>query len=209
MAGCKTAGETRLPEEGEAALSGEASPGAESGSSFSFAELSKLVFWFGSGAGGWSTVLTVRDDGTFAGEYRDSDVGSCYLCNFTGTLTEPVQVNDYTYSVKLAQIELAEEPGTEELRDGIHILYSEPYGLDDAEELLFYLPGAPVSELPEEYQGWMTGYGDSIGAQLPFYGLYNVNAGQGFSSHEKASIDDEAACIPQEEAEIQKSGGDA
>lgn len=160
--------------------------------SFSFTDLSNLEFWFGSGAGAWRTVLTVQDDGTFEGEYLDSDMeigdaypnGTQYFCSFTGEFTEPVKVDEYTYSVKIEQIKLAEEPGIEEIKDGIKFVYREPYGLDDAEEILFYLPGAPVQELPKEYRNWMNGYGDHIDTQLPFYGLYNVNTGRGFSSHE-------------------------
>lgn len=158
-------------------------PNYKSLAPFSFADLSPLEFWFASGAGGWCTILTVHDDGTFEGEYRDSDMGSMRLCNFTGKLSEPVKVNDYTYSVKLEQIKLAREPGGEAWRDGIKITYSVPYGLDDADELLFYLPGAPVEALPEGYRNWMETYGDYIGTELPFYGLYNVSGEEGYSSH--------------------------
>lgn len=158
-------------------------PNYKSLGSFSFVDVSHLEFWFGSGAGAWCTVLTVHNDGTFEGEYRDSDVGSMWLCNFTGKFSEPIKVNDYTYSVWLEQIKLEGVPGTEEIKDGIKLMYSNPYGLDDAEELLFYLPGAPVRELPEGYQSWMRSYGDYIGTELPFYGLYNVNGEQGYSSH--------------------------
>lgn len=159
------------------------SPNYKSLASFSFADLAPLEFWFASGAGAWGTVLTVHSDGTFAGNYHDSDMGSMRLCDFTGKFSDPVQVNDYTYSVKLEQLKLEREPGDEEWKDGIKLTYSEPYGLDDAKELLFYLPGAPVEELPEGYQSWMRSYGDYIGTELPFYGLYNVNGEQGYSSH--------------------------
>lgn len=158
-------------------------PNYKSLGSFSFADVSRLEFWFGSGAGAWCTVLTVHNDGTFEGEYHDSDVDVMRLCNFTGKFSEPVRVNDYTYSARLEQIKLERTPGTEAVKDGIKIIYSEPYGLDDAEELLFYLPGAPVQELPEAYQGWMRGYGNYIGTELPFYGLYNVSGEQGYSSY--------------------------
>jgi uncharacterized protein YecT (DUF1311 family) len=179
---------------------------------FSFADISNLEFWFGSGAGAWRTVLTVHNDGTFEGEYSDFDMGAvgtsypngiCTLCRFTGKFTEPVKVDDYTYSVKLKKIELEKDPDTEEIKDGIKLIYSTPNGLDNADELLFYLPGAPVQELPEEYRSWAGGYGDSIDTELPFYGLFNVRAGQGFSSHKKATIDDELAFLEQEAASLE------
>ena len=159
----------------------------ENRSSFSFADISNLEFWFGSGAGAWRTVLNVREDGSFAGEYLDDDMGSKtrYLCNFSGRFTEPEKVDEYTWSVRIEHLEFENEPDTKEIRDRLTYIYREPYGLEDAEELLFYLPGKPVEELTEECLMWMHGYGDIIDTRLPFYGLYNVNAKSGFSSHEK------------------------
>ena len=39
---------------------------------------------------------------------------------------------------------------TYKIKDEIRYVYLEPYGLDDAEILLFYLEGAPLEELPED-----------------------------------------------------------
>ena len=49
----------------------ETQPAAE----FSFADLRRLQFRFSSGAGAWSTLLAVRPDGSFYGEYHDTDMG--------------------------------------------------------------------------------------------------------------------------------------
>jgi hypothetical protein len=165
------------------------SSGEEHSAAFSFADVSNLQFWFGSGAGGWCTVLNIAEDGSFSGEYMDSELGAqtTYLCDFTGQFSQPIQVNDDTYSVQLESISYERESGTEEraVVEGYDWTYSytEPYGLDDATELLIYLPGTPVADLPEGYQRWMSGYGDEIGSELPFYGLYNVNGEQGLSSY--------------------------
>lgn len=167
---------------------------------FAFADVSNIEFWFGSGVGSWRTVLYVHEDGTFEGKYSDADMDVMYLCDFTGKLTQPEKVNEYTYSAKVEAIELAQEPDTKKVEGDKTYIYSTPYGLDDAEEILFYLPGAPLQELPEEYLSWARSYGDSIGTELPFYGLYNVNAQQGFSSHKKFTIYDELAYLEQEEA---------
>lgn len=51
--------------------------------------------------------------------------------------------NDYTYSMGIAEISYEKEAGTEEVIDGIQYYYTAPYGLEDTEELLLYLPGAP------------------------------------------------------------------
>lgn len=182
---------------------------------FSFADLSNLEFWFGSGAGAWYTLLYVNEDGTFHGEYHDSDMGDTgegypngtyYVSDFRGKFTEPEKVDDDTYMVKIENMVLEQDPGKEEIKDEMKYVYSEPYGLDNANEFLIYLPGIAVSDLPEGFKSWMTSYGDEIGSTLPFYGLYNVNAEEGFSGQEmepSVSIDEELAGVAQEAADLE------
>lgn len=171
----------------------EAVQGEEEGA-FSFSDLAGLEFCFASGAGAWSTEMTVHDDGSFSGIYHDTDMGSAgdgypngtvYRCDFSGQFTQPVKINEYTYSMQIAEIDYVKEAGTEEIIDGVKYCYSEVYGLDDAKDILIYLPGAPLAELPEEFRSWV-GYYDLSGTtdtELPFYGLYNETGQCGFSSY--------------------------
>lgn len=224
LTGCGTSSEDDVPlveDERKTDVTTESDEATESGvqeisetekdseSKFSFADISDLEFWFSSGAGGWSTVLIINEDGIFEGEYHDSDMGemdeeypkgTMYLSNFTGKFTKPQKVNEYTYSMKIESIELYKEPDTEEIKDGIRYIYSEPYGLNDADEILIYLPGASLQELPEEYRSWV-GYYDlnnTSDTELPFYGLYNVRPQYGFSSYEHvedSTIDEELSNV--------------
>ncbi len=79
---------------------------------------------------------------------------------------------------------------TEEIRDGIRYIYSDAYGLDNPKEILIYLPGMPIEDLPEGYLSWVAGnwqmdYEFTVNnINLPFYGLYNVSGEQGFSSYD-------------------------
>lgn len=41
----------------------------------SFSEFQDIEFYFASGAGGWRTVMQIEADGSFSGEYSDSDMG--------------------------------------------------------------------------------------------------------------------------------------
>lgn len=162
---------------------------------FSFARLKQLNFYFASGVGGWATELAINGDGSFSGVYFDGEMGVCgeefpngteYRCDFTGQFSTPVKVNDYTYSVRLDALTYEKTAGTEEIIDGKRYCYSDAYGLDGAEEILIYLPDAPLEELPEEYRGWV-GYYDLSNAEesgLPYYGLYNVAEQCGFSSYD-------------------------
>lgn len=160
----------------------------------SFSAFAQLEFSFLSGAGGWATYLTIEPDGSFYGKFFDGELGvtdveypdgTMYQCDFAGKFTEPEKVDAFTWSVRIQEISYEKEPGTEEIIDGRLYCYAEPYGLDGAEELLIYEPGAPLAELPEEYRSWV-GYYDLSRTEdtgLPFWGLYNVAQECGFSSY--------------------------
>ena len=133
LAGC---GETLPPptpsEQPEA--TGAPQPAVEHG--FTFAELRQYEFVFASGAGSWGTVLYVRPDGSFSGTFSDTtweeyggSTRAVLLCSeFTGQFTEPVRVNDYTYSVRIARIDYERAVGEEAFADGFHYYYTEPQG---------------------------------------------------------------------------------
>ena len=158
-----------------------------------FSQLKNLEFYFASGAGGWRTVLHIDGSGGFSGTYSDSDMGGSgedgiwriqYRCDFTGQFTQPVRVNDYTWSVRIDEIAYEKEAGTEEVIDGTQYCYTGPYGLEDAEDILIYLPGAPLGQLPQEFRSWV-GYSENTRDELPFYALNNTVHQQGFSSYDR------------------------
>lgn len=72
----------------------EGEPGSQSrDGAFSFADLDGLSFCFSGGAGSWDTTFSIRPDGSFSGEYIDSDMGNrdtaypggtVYQCRFEG-----------------------------------------------------------------------------------------------------------------------------
>ena len=151
----------------------------------SFADLRNVEFYFASGAGAWSTTMMIQADGSFAGEYLDSDMNIQYYCAFSGQFAPLVKVNEYTYSTQIDAIQYENEVGTEEAKDGILYRYSDAYGLENAENILIYLPGAPLAELPQEFRSWV-GYHDlayTEDTELPFFGLYNEADQCGFSGY--------------------------
>lgn len=156
---------------------------------FSFDDLKYSEFCFSSGAGGWATLLTVSADGSFSGEYFDGDLGVTgenypngteYQCVFNGQFTEPVKINDYTYSVQISELYYEHEEGTQEIIDGRRYIYTDVYGFDDAENILIYLPGAPMEELPEEFRSWLY----TSDTTLQYYALNNEVWQQGFHSYD-------------------------
>ena len=149
-------------------------------------------FSFASGAGGWSTELMINDDGSFTGDYHDSDMGdmgddypngTIYVCKFSGRFGDVKKVNDTTYSMHLQEISLENEVGDEWIEDDVRYVASEPYGLDNADEIMVYLEGTPTADLPEEFLSWIAmpqAWGENIPDVLPCQGLYNVAAQEGF-----------------------------
>ena len=78
-----------------------------------FEDLSGYTFEFSSGAGAWSTYFTIEKDGSFAGNYHDSDMGSTgdgydhgtlYYSEFSGHFTDLTKVDDTTYEMTLSDI---------------------------------------------------------------------------------------------------------
>lgn len=160
---------------------------------FSFADVADREFYFSSGAGAWRTVLYIHEDGSFDGQYLDSDMGdrgdeypygTAYYSEFSGSFTQPEKVDEMTYRFRIDTLKYALDFG-EEIKDGIYYHYVEAYGLADAEELYMYLPGSKIADLPEAYRSWVGYYNlDSMQeTELSFYGLYNENAETGFSSY--------------------------
>ena len=78
-----------------AALLLSAVTAAAEGAEVSFGELSGLIWEFSSGAGGWSAGLRIGEDGSFTGDFHDSEMGdmgeeypngTIYCCSFSGRI---------------------------------------------------------------------------------------------------------------------------
>lgn len=152
---------------------------------------------FSSGAGAWRTLLTLNADGTFTGEYSDSDMGdmddtypngTLYLCSFSGRF-EVLSSDGYATSLRLAELTCKDEPGRTELVDGVRRIYSEPIGLYVyeeerlAENLILYTPDTPVATLDEEMLYWWPGhFKDVTPDTLECCALWSPESGAAFFS---------------------------
>lgn len=150
-------------------------------------------FTFMSGAGGWSTMLTINPDGSFTGNYYDSDMGDSgdgydateYVSTFHGKFKNIQKKDDYTYVMQIDTLETEETQDTwiEETEYGkVRYVASAPYGLDGGTNFELYLPGTPVSSLSTEYIDWvrMPMALDEGATTIPGYGFYNVEEKDGF-----------------------------
>ncbi len=169
-------------------LETEVAPTAET---LSFGDI-PADYIFCSGAGAWRTFLTLNDDGTFVGEYTDSNMGEIgdgypkgtqYRCSFSGSFSTPEKIDDYTYSMELESITIDHTIGETYIEEGIQYIYTEPYGLENAKELYIYLPGKPISELPDGFLMWAH-LDTTVTSVIPAdtYGIYNIDDEEAFIS---------------------------
>ena len=147
-------------------------------------------FVFASGAGAWATVINLEDEGSFVGEYHDSEMGftgdgfphgTVYISTFSGKFTRPEPVNEYTYIMRLASFSTEKQLGEEYYENDIRYIVSEPYGFNNAYEFYIFLPGAPINQLPEDFLAWAH-LNSNLRKTLPsgYYGIYNITDGSGF-----------------------------
>ncbi len=191
--------ETGAPKDGDAAEP-ESAPEPEAEAPLegdAFLESLSGTYMFCSGAGGWSTDLTLLPDGSFTGVYHDSDMGTgdpekypggiVYICRFSGRFTRPEQLDETTWSLAIESLEL-EHPadGTEEFADGVCYIYSEPYGLEGTKAMTVYLPDTPVEGLSEDVlwaargpYDWQATDEGTLGLTI----LYNEPQGSGFARY--------------------------
>lgn len=173
--------ETEEPSEPEEAPAPEPVP-------ISSLEGMPLEFAFSSGAGAWATMITLNADGTFSGEYHDSDMGdmgeeypngTVYISTFSGKFTDMRQVDEYTCSMHLGSVTTERAVGDEWIEDGVRYIASEPAGIDGGRTFLLFMPGAPTGTMDEDFRYWDQG-GMTSGETISGFGLYNVDEGTGF-----------------------------
>ena len=151
-----------------------------------FADLAERQFEFSSGAGGWSENFTIEKDGFFTGLYNDSDMGAgtCYSSSYTGHFTNLTKINEYTYTMELADISYKETVGTEEIVDNVRYIYMGSYCLGTADTLTVHLPGTPLSELPEGIEFWI-GYANGNEEELTMITIVDDAHGYGIYSYDR------------------------
>lgn len=157
-----------------------------------------IDFMFASGTGGWSTVITVNRDGSFYGDFRDSEMGdrgegysqgTVYQCAFSGRFDNVEQLDEYSYKMTLVEFFMEQIPGEEWFEDDFRFVASDPYGLtamggEIATEYILYLPNTPKTHVSEDFLIWWPYRFDEAAAEgtLLSYAIMNVSTYDGFFS---------------------------
>lgn len=146
-----------------------------------------LEMEFLSGAGGWRTYLTLNPDGTFTGDYSDSDMGGSpptrYVCQFHGRFGDFTQLSDNSWSLTLKElvIDTGHPVGEKwiEQVDGhnIQFISSDPYGFDGKDgdalepgaQFTLYAPAAKGYAPGDELYGANSGNEDYNSTMYQFW----------------------------------------
>ena len=68
--------------------------------------------------------------------------------------------------------------GKEKIVDGVKVINSDPYGIEEVGDFYLYVPGKKTSGLSEEFLGWINGcYRNGV---IITYVLRNVGGEEGF-----------------------------
>ena len=172
-----------------------------------------LEMIYASGAGAWGSWLVLNPDGTFTGDYGDTDGNVRYVCQFHGSFTDIRPLTGASWLLTLGELTL-DTPyplGSEWNQDGMRMISSPPHGFNNQEgealqpgaRFIFYTPQArghaPWTELygASDFLSWWFDRHAFVNAShmLGCYGLYNLEAGIGYFS--RVSGDDAMAILTQ------------
>ncbi len=152
-----------------------------------------LEWSFCSGAGAWSTDMRIQADGTFSGEYHDSEMGesdeaypygTVYGCSFHGTLSAAEQTDENTWKILISSLQMDEGQVREAIDGGIRYITTEPYGITEGDVMTLYRPGTPLTTLTEEMLIWTHALDmENQAEDLTCWFLYSENNGNGFVSY--------------------------
>ena len=161
-------------------------------------QLSGLQWSFSSGAGGWSTELAIAEDGSFTGNYHDSEMGdigddypngSLYGCSFSGHLTLGEAIDDNAWNVHVDSLTVDGTLNEESIEDGIRYITVEPYGIKAGDDMALYLPGTPAEAISEEMQFWAHLNFQDDPTALESWFLANEASESGFVGYEAEPLD--------------------
>lgn len=156
-----------------------------------FAHFEGMEWTYCSGAGAWSTDLQIRPDGTFTGQFHDSEMGetaedypdgTVYICEFSGRFSVLSRENTNCWKLRVDELKQKEETGKETIEDGIRFVTTTSYGIEQDDELLLYQPGTPLEMLTDGMKFWahIYGAGEKNPSGLQAWFMYSEKQDAGF-----------------------------
>ena len=134
-------------------------------------------FVFSSGSGGWGARF-LSDLMAFSGNYHNSDMGSTgpgypggtiSESKVSGQFTRAHQVSPTLYEIDIENLQYEKPVGSSEIKDNVKYEYTEVYGISKNTRMAIYLPGTPISSMPEELRLYSYGLIPEDSQTLPVY----------------------------------------
>jgi hypothetical protein len=178
------------PDEKSAAINGTGQEEEITSNAASFPN-EPLEMLLASGAGAWGSRLVFCPDGSFSGEYHDSEAsvgedypdGTCYVSVFEGRFTDIEQISDYFWTMRLVELSTAEEKDTTWIKDKVRYIAADALGIAGGEEFILFAPGTKPEDMPAECRDWWPDayeWRNGEVDQLEGWALYNVSMEYGF-----------------------------
>ena len=175
--------------------------GAETADSV-FEMLSGLEWSFSSGVGAWSTDMRILADGSFSGEYHDTDMGDAadeypegtvYCCSFTGHMSLLEQLDDHIWKLHVDDLRTDESQPETSIDGGVRYIRAEAYGISVDDVMLLYAPGTSLKGFSDDMLFWTHAVLEEPQPDtLENWFLYSARNESGFVSYETAT----AAYLP-------------
>lgn len=122
-------------------------------------------------------MMTLNSDGTFSGDFHDSDMGatgSGYPNGmrsesiFTGKFSNLRKIDENTFVATVASLNVSDTIGRQYVEDGVLITVTEVYGMKQGQTAVFARQGRTVSDIGEEAKIWIYPItGQELGTTLP------------------------------------------
>ena len=119
--------------------------------------------YFSSGAGAWSTQMTVLPDGRFWGYYHDSDMGdigkgypngTLYESSFTGVFSNAEKISNHEYQLQVQHLQVFGIVDSRQIKNNTRVITTDAHGVSQNEVFSFYRSNVPDDQLPEEARQW-------------------------------------------------------
>ena len=112
--------------------------------------------------------------------------GTIYGCTFNGQLSLGEKISDTAYNVKIDSCKQDEGQVAEAIEDEVRYVTADPVGVKEGMEMVLYLPGQKVEEIPEALRFWLhLEEGPEAAEELTFYALCSEQEDVGFVGSEK------------------------
>ena len=142
------------------------------------------TYSFTTGAGGVTTQITLKSDGTFTGQYQNfAEEPNADPIYFYGVFSDLTMLDSHSFTAKLKEFDFEDESKAamnEYEKESIVSMH----GFQTGNEFCIYLPGQEIATLPEKAAYWWQiiqgGFISNDSGKLPFFVIYCEKAGGGF-----------------------------